>query len=189
MSFPEPTGALEVLDEAGRGVRVEFHKSGDLYSHVILAIQGEKRFPVLTSFEGNRGQSLPHIPCCFLEFHQQGQTLFLTGASSAGHWSMSVQVAETDFPFLSFDVACRLKESGHQIGSEYFLAKTFDCHLSEVGTKALIVDPAGDAPSLQLLGVNFSEADGAHLRLFSPEKLPEKLPATVQWRYTVSVTR
>ncbi|MCH8839972.1 MAG: hypothetical protein IH831_04715 [Planctomycetes bacterium] len=205
MSSQEPTGALEVLDEAGRGVRVEFHKSGDRLRHVILAIHGEKRFPVLTSFEGNLGQVLPHIPC-FLEFHQQGQTLFLTGASSVGHWSMSLQIAEAPFPeegehgcraatqLLSFDVACRLKESGHHVGSEYFLAENFDSHLDGVGKTALVADLAGDAPGLQLLGADpfsssVSHADGANLRLFSPDKLPEKLPATVQWRYAVSVTR
>ena len=204
MSSQEPTGALEVLDEAGRGLRVEFHKSVDRFRHVILVIHGEKRFTVLKSFEGNESQVLPHIPC-FQEFHQQEQTPFLTGSSSPCHWSMSVQVAEAPFPeegdhgcraateFLLFDVACRLKKSGHHVGSEYLLAETFDCHLDGVVTKALIVDPAGDAPGLQLLGVNpFSEAtclvshaDGANLRLFSSDKLPEKLPTTVQWRYGV----
>jgi hypothetical protein len=188
LSSQQPTGALEVLNEAGRGVRVEFHKSGDRLGHVILAIDGEKRFPVLKSFEGNPGESLPHVPC-FLEFHQQGQTLFLTGASSVCHWSMSVQVADA---YLTFDVAGRLKEPGHQVGSEYLLADSLDCCLDEVGATTLVVDPAKDVPGLKLLGTDpfsclVSRADGAHVRLSSPAKSPEKLPATVRWRYAVGV--
>jgi hypothetical protein len=189
LSSQEPAGALEVLNEAGRGVRVEFHEFGDRFRHVILAIRGESRTPVLKSFEGDESQVLPHIPC-FQEFHQQGQTLFLTGASSTGHWSMSVQVAEARF--LSFDVACRLRESGRHVGSEYLLADSLDCRLDEVATTATVVDPATDAPGLQMLGsapfsCQVSRADGTNLRLSSPAE-PLSLPATVQWRYGVWMT-
>lgn len=232
MSCQEPAGALEVLDETGQGVRVEFHESGDRFGHLILAVRGEKVFPVLESFEGTESQSLSHAPC-FQEIHQQGQTLFLTGASSAGHWSMSVQAAEARileyedtellgtlhqryglnaagaprdsqpvFRFLLFDVACRLKDSDHHVGSEYLLAETFDSGLVGVSTTALVADTAGDAPILQLLGAKtfeniltlhpepacfVSHAEGANLRFFSPAKFPKKLPATVQWRYGVGV--
>ncbi len=184
MSSQEPTGALEVLSETGRGVRVEFYEFGDRFRHVILATLGERRTPLLRSFEGDESQVLPHIPC-FQEFHQQGQTLFLTGASSTGHWSMSVQVAEARF--LSFDVACRLKESGRHVGSEYLLADSLDCSLDEVAATATVVDPAKDVPGLQMLGsapfsCRVSRAEGANLRLSSPAE-PQSLPATVQWRY------
>lgn len=232
MSSQEPTGTLEVLNEAGRGVRVEFHKSGGRFGHVILAIHGEKRFPVLTSVESNKSQLLPHIPC-FSEFHQQEQTLFLTGASSAGHWSMSVQVAEARIPeyedaevlstlhqryglnaqgtprnrqpvfqFLLFDVACRLRESGHHVGSEYLVTEAFETGLVGANTAALVAGAAGDVPTLQLLGAKtfvntltlhpepkclISHVENANLRLFSPGKSPETLPATVRWRYGVGV--
>ena len=187
MSSPEIVGALEVLDEQRRGVRVVFCDSEDRVEHKISTVHGKQSVPVLESIEGNGGQGLPHVPC-FQEIYRQGETLFLTGASSIGHWSMSVQVAEARF--LSFDVACRLKESVRQVGSEYRLAESLELRNDEGASTVLLVDANEKVPGVQLLGTepfssSISHVDRSNLRLFSSSESPEKLPATVQWRYGV----
>jgi hypothetical protein len=232
VSSPEPIGTLEATGMTSRRLSVEFYKTGDRYWHLIVAIDGNKRFPVLKSFEGEEGQVLPHIPC-FQEFHQQGQTLFLTGATAVGHWSMSVQVGEAHppekenrdieqqfmfkqrfglnapnkpmdggafFQFLSFEVACRVKQSVHHIGSEYLKAENYDCHVSGVSTSAMLASPDDDTPIIHLLGndpflknlalspnpdCSLVHADATNLRFFSPCDSPDELPATIQWRYGV----
>ena len=208
MSSPECSGALEVFIEPGRGLCVEFRKFGDRFGHEILLIFDDKRISVLRSAEGSERHENPRIPC-FQELHQQGQTLFLTGATEVGHWSMCVQVGEArfldesdaelvdrqaTFQYLSFDVACRIKKATHPIGSEYQKAEDFDSYLSgDMGSS-----PDSSLPSFNLLARNprmhsllldpqpdcsIVHTDATNLRLFSQHDLPEELPSTVQWCY------
>lgn len=226
MSSQECTGALEVLIGPSRGLRVEFRNLGDRFEHEILLIHDEERISVLKSYEGCELEEHPQIPC-FQEFHQQGQTLFLTGATGIGHWSMCVQVGEARFleeeatelvgtldqryglnapvvqsdrrvafQYLSFDVACRLRESTQQIGSEYHKAENFDSYLSgDLGTatdsgtpdlKLLVRNPRRHALLLDPQpACSIVHTDATNLRLFSQHDLPDELPATVQWCYGV----
>lgn len=180
-------------------MRVEFHKSKDRFEHVILAIAGERQFPVLISCEDRAANSL-QVPC-FQELHQQEQTLYLTGASSACHWSLSVQVVETQH-FLLFDVAGRLKNTEQSVGSEYRVAEQLNCLLDGVNTSAKFADSTGNTPHLQLFSAKSSknedfsqpspnceiaQTDYGNLRLLASDRIPESLPATVQWRYAVGV--
>lgn len=74
-----------------KGVQVEFTKIGGIISHTISLVNAGERTPVLTSCINELAQP------CFTELHQQGETLFLTGANGAGHWSMSVQKSDMTF--------------------------------------------------------------------------------------------
>jgi len=117
----EPTSAvsqpttLECLDVRGQGVRVEFHKRGDRYGHTIFRVRNGEEVPLLESVEGTPEAIAPTSPP-FADLHQQGETIFLSGATTYGHWSMSVE--EVDGRLL-FDVACRLMHPVEWLGSTY----------------------------------------------------------------------
>lgn len=81
---------LEVMQN-GRGVRVEFIKIDGLISHTICLVNADEKTPVLTSRINEPAQP------CFTELHQQGETLFLTGANGPCHWSMSVVKGDMTF--------------------------------------------------------------------------------------------
>ena len=81
---------LEVVQD-GRGVRVEFIKIDGLISHTICLVNAQEKTPVLTARINQPAQP------CFTELHQQGETLFLTGANGPCHWSMSVVKGDMTF--------------------------------------------------------------------------------------------
>ena len=156
MSSQQPA-SLEFRNSVKRGLRVEFHWTRDRFSHTIFSVDKTKKIPLLLSVEGSEEDLFPSSPC-FTELHEQDQTLFLTGATAACHWSMSVEVAEHCFPgeevdlrtifdrrfglnapgilggdahFLSLDVACRFKAPCQRIGSEYRAADSTGIHATK----------------------------------------------------------
>ena len=90
MGEPPILAELEVA-QGGKGVQVEFTKLDDLISHAIYVVNSGEKTPVLISQINEPGQP------CFTELHQQGDTLFLTGAGGPCHWSMSVGKGEMIF--------------------------------------------------------------------------------------------
>lgn len=99
MSGERPSVVLEALGSprSGGGVRVEFEWLNDRYFHSISAFGEDSTRQVLRSLEGESDEILPPSPC-LTELHQQGDTLFLRGATSACHWSMSVHIGKARFP-------------------------------------------------------------------------------------------
>lgn len=200
MSSPEPTAALEVLDEMQRGLRVEFAWSGDRFRHVISVAQGAERLPLLSTIEGDVGALFPPSPC-YTELHRQEQTLFLTGATSACHWSLSVEAAQALFQglpkcSLTFDVACRLRSAPALLGSEYRLeeADGIKVQRNTRGELSFVQSPSeaefvllsGELASSRA-GSRFILSDSRILGVTPSEELPEKAPATVRWRYAFRV--
>ena len=138
----EVASSLESLDQRGNGVRVDFTKRGDRFGHEIYAVGGGKADRVFLSDEGSESEANPATPP-FQELHCQGNMLFLTGATTLGHWSMSVGevlVAEDELSrrlfdkryglneppkhpkqrsYVAFEVACRLKSEHDRLGSSY----------------------------------------------------------------------
>jgi len=134
---------LECLNARKNGVRIEFCKRGDRFEHTIFGVRDGVVVPLLMSLESSNEEIFPWSPP-WAELHRQEDTLFLTGATSQAHWSMSVQPAQlteelssnlfdkryglNEPPkqlghFLSFDVACRLKAKPKNLGSLYQCAE------------------------------------------------------------------
>jgi len=137
-----PAALLECLNPRGNGVRVEFHRIDDRFSHTIFGVRGDEAQSLLVSSESSADEVFPRSPP-WAEIHSQDDTLFLTGATSQAHWSMSVQSAclteedlssrlfdqryglneqpkiQKECHFLEFDIACRLKSHPTCLGSVY----------------------------------------------------------------------
>jgi len=134
---------LECLNSRKNGVRIEFCKRRDRFEHTIFGVRNGVAEPLLMSFESSDEEFIPLSPH-WAELHRQEDTLFLTGATTLAHWSMSVQPAQlteelssnlfdkrfglNEPPkqrchFLSFDVACRLKAKPKNLGSHYQCAE------------------------------------------------------------------
>jgi len=167
-----PAAVLEALDEHQQGVRVEFQKCGDRFSHRLFSVSGADIQPLLESVEGTPEEIAPLSPP-FAELHQQQDMLFLTGATTLGHWSMSVQAIEGR---LLFDVACRIKAEASHLGSTY-------------------QTPVAQTPVAQPLATTSTvESENATITKPTPDTLliaPSPLtaidfPTTIQWQYTIT---
>ena len=88
-----PTASVQVLNELQRGVRVDFNWSGDRFRHIIFAIRDQESVPLLESVEGTTNEQAPPSPP-LTELHEQDEKVFLTGATSVGHWSLSVEARQ-----------------------------------------------------------------------------------------------
>lgn len=110
-----PKAAIEGLNENGRGIRVAFHKAGDRFRHTIYEVFDGKSLPLLTSVEGGDLDDTPSSPP-FSELHQQDEIVFLSGATTSGHWSGSVVIRDMR---VHFEIACRLRRSVESLGSLY----------------------------------------------------------------------
>jgi hypothetical protein len=164
---PPILGALEVVP-SGKGVRVEFTKLDGVISHTIYLVNGEQKVPVLISQINSPGQP------CFTELHQQGDMLFLTGADGPCHWSMSVESRQdSSGNSLLFDVACRIKEPGLKLSTEYSVHST---------DGEWCVEPF-DA------NTNVEVVDDSSVRILPASRVPPTVPATVRWKYGVFPTR
>ena len=133
---PAPAASLEVLNGKQRGVRVDFFWTGDRFAHTISGVREGIAEPLLESIEGESDERFKASPPC-VELHQQEEAVFLTGATDAGYWSMTVELAGslegpnlglTDIKppteasrkyFVLFDVACRLRAEFGRVGSSY----------------------------------------------------------------------
>ena len=163
-----PPVVLEALDAQGQGLRVEFQKQGDRFTHKLFAVSGK---PVsgkevqllLESVEGPPGEAAPPSPP-FTELHQQQDTLFLTGATTLGHWSMSVQALDNR---LLFDVACRAKSTPNNLGSTY---RVLSNGTQLESKNATVTHPA------------------KHTQRITPHHSPKPspTPTTLQWQYTLA---
>jgi len=165
MALPA-AAALQSSTASRRGVRVEFYRRGDRFGHTIFVVDGEARQPLLCSCEGADDEIAPPSPP-LAELHQQGDILFLTGATTLAHWSMSVEALGNR---LVFDVACRWKSEVTRLGSEYLVLDTvyreaLDFKLEQATLHELVSDLLRIAPSA---------------------RKPTTIPATVQWQYTIA---
>ena len=162
-----PTAAaLQAPAAAGQGVRVEFHIRKDRFSHTLFLVDGEARQPLLVSCEGTEDEVAPPSPP-FVELHQQGDIVFLTGATTVAHWSMSVEAVENR---LVFDIACRWKGEVTRLGSEYLVLDTEYRRALEFGLeKAATHEMVDDL-----------------LRIAPAAGKPATTATTIQWQYTIA---
>lgn len=157
----EPAAVLESPTEGSTALRVEFLKCGDRFSHIISLVESGRVTPLLDSIEGSPEDFSPLSPP-IAEIHQQDKMLFLTGATSIGHWSISLQA---DAGLLVFDVACRLKKEPTFLGNSYrILNEVFELRPMENSQ----VVRKGEELIIQLKNAS-----------------PTSFPATVRWQYGV----
>lgn len=161
MASPPQRVYLQSLDERGCGIQVEFHWRGDRYSHTICRVAGDTAIPLYSSLEGAEDELFPASPC-LVELHQQKHILFLTGATSTCHWSLSIRAMPASK--LVFEVACRLRVPPPWLGSTYNILH----------------------PSAQESLRSNSELtqSSQQIRILALAESPLKLPTTLQWNYT-----
>jgi len=171
-------------------IRVEFRWTGDRFSHSIFSVQDRQAELFLESIEGSPEDSVPASPP-FVELHRQGETLFLTGATDVGHWSMSVEPVRLgkQSGFL-FDTACRIKSRPDGLTSCYQKAESARASLSnsslllsgeggDLRLEPLPLPDTQEKPSCQL---TFT---GSEVRLIRKMNRADTLPTTVRWRYRI----
>jgi len=169
-------------------IRIEFHRTGDRFSHTILGLHNGQAEPLLESIEGGPEDRFPPSPP-LAELHKQGETIFLTGATHAGHWSMSIEPVQLDSGagFL-FDAACRVKSLPEGLTSSYQVAKSVKASQDNASLilstawgsfrlESLPLPDAEEQPSCQLA---FTENKA---QLIGHVKGANTLPTTVRWRY------
>ena len=171
---PAPT-ILEVLNEVQKGLRIEFHWLGDRFGHTLFAVNGSDSTRLLESVEGTSDDVFPPSPP-IAELHQQNDTLFLTGATTAGHWSVSVEPKlQGNQGCLVFDVACRLKSVTQQLSSSYKVASAHgDYQLRALPLEADRVQSSCQINSLKTTHVFTCDFNSG-----------STLPVTLRWRYQI----
>ena len=187
----KPAASLEALNAAGQGVRVEFRWQKDRFSHTVFGVRSGLAVPLLESVEGVDEDCFPPSPP-WAELHQQGEAILLTGATAAGHWSMSLGIA--DSRFLLFDVACRLRAGDGAIQSVYKIAGA-NTLCSATSPGAVVASEAGYSVSVGPHGLEPScgcqvtcddeQAHPSRISVVPTDENPRTFPATVRWRYGV----
>ncbi len=138
--------SLRVQDRDGRGLELIFWLQTGRYAHRLVAFAGPRRVDLLESVEGEVHDCWPPSPpwqqVSVLPGHgdaERRQTILLTGAAGASHWSASVEEfkgrgshggaaigggehSQLTTPGIQFDVACRAKRRPDRLGSTYCLA-------------------------------------------------------------------
>lgn len=113
---------VEVLDAAGRGLRVRFNRTADRVAHVVEFIVEGRSVPLLESIEGDSSQNWPVSPplqqAHFEPRAGLGDVALLVGMAGRSHWSLSVE-PEPQAASLLFDAACRVIGAPQQLGSRY----------------------------------------------------------------------
>lgn len=161
----EPAASLASIDADGNGICVEFTKQIDRFEHTVLTVRAGDKIPVLRSIEGTPEDYAPPSPP-YAELHQQDSVLFLSGATTIAHWSMSLEVVEQQ---IVFDVACRMKSGLEVVGSEYEL-------LTSQHAELLQLMPAETA---------HRESHEESIRIVPVSPHPVNYPGTSQWRYSI----
>ncbi|MEQ8209966.1 MAG: hypothetical protein RH917_09040 [Lacipirellulaceae bacterium] len=190
--------SVESLDENSRGVRVEFFQLADRYCHKIYLVAGERSVLALESVEAgiSSNHESPAYQDLNLEEIAGRKFAALVGMSGSCHWSLTVEPSnDPQKPGILFDAACRMKaaiprvSSVYQLSYESTLASGEAIHsvktpLGKLDIAALPLkdEPQGTPP----VEVAYHQQELLVRREIAP---PDQLPATVRWRYTLSLSR
>ncbi|NLF69429.1 MAG: hypothetical protein GX575_10295 [Candidatus Anammoximicrobium sp.] len=180
---------LEVVGRDGRGLRVTFLWDEDRFGHEIAYLEGREATVCLRADLG-RGQdpwpASPALQQLSLEELQPGRPgALLVGMAGQSHWSQSVEV-DAATTSVTFDAACRVQGPPRWLGSRYRaipdagVEAAPDGGLTLPGRVALNVEPAADGPPARIETAGLCVAIAPDWRTLS-------LPATVRWKYRISV--
>lgn len=114
------------------GLKIEFVKVGDRFSHKLLVERDGLWFTILESLEGTDKENWPSSPplqqIVAEPIGKDGRLVLLgVGLSGTGHWSISVD--ENESGGLLLDIACRVSGEHGFLGSTWRLSR--DWHLSQ----------------------------------------------------------
>lgn len=164
------TEAIDAIDAAGFGVRLEFRWIGDRYGQIISRIQPKRdREILLESREGLPADEWPPSPplqTLSIEKLTDGRTVaLLVGMAGRSHWSASIEPV-ANRAGLIFDIACRHSTRPNSLGSVYRQVALTNCLLS-IDSADATVKKCGELIQITPLAV-----DGT----------------TTRWRYTIAFT-
>jgi hypothetical protein len=159
-------------------LRVVLLWRGDRFGHRIERVYGGARQVLLESVEGSPADDWPVSPALqslHVEHRREGPVALLVGKAGASHWSASVEPLEATSGF-RFDIACRTGQPPRNLGS------TYRCQSSDAA-RLLVILPEGNAS-----GSWEDWAPAGSAWRIAPIEIPPELPATVRWRYTITVS-
>jgi len=172
--------SLSSIGSDGSLLQVDFYLNADRFEHAIkrLSADGTCRASWTSVLQSDSPDwpASPPIQELSRESIAGRDVLLGVGRAGKSHWSISIETASLDSePSLIFDIACRCTAPPIWLGSNY------------------LVDPSASLPGVppSCLTVNCddhsiliqSDVDG---RRVEPIQRPERWPATIRWRYTVS---
>ncbi len=149
-------------------LELEFHKRRGQIEHRVSMSTDNEEHPLLQSFHECEDETQPPSPV-FTELLDQNETLFLTGATTLAHWSMSIEMVDER---IVFDVACRMKAQLSILESAYQILSSRYKETIEV-----VVEDA-----------DMRELGDRLVRIVPISQQPKEYPATVQWRYSIACT-
>ena len=162
---------------AGR-LRVVFQRVGDRIGHSLWFGAGDDARLILASLEGTGETPWPASPPLqqlnFEERDASARVALLIGMAGSSHWSLSCE-ADPHTDVLKFDVAVRVKQTPHQLGSIYRFASD---HEGSAGRRLF-----DECCEVRAVGHDTHVAMESDLVL-APTATPQAIPATIQWRYS-----
>lgn len=173
-------------------LRLRLEQVGDrLHSAIDVTDRAGLTVNLLSSLEGDAESPWPLSPP-FQDAQQMAETgniIFATGRAGSGHWSAAIELDHEGR--LCWDVACRYTKRPKRLGSVYQWAPTAELRSSPNRlTAALAVGP-------HLVQVTCLPWPGQSIRLVldpssnsigvTPDPSDAELPATVRWRYQLSL--
>ena len=174
----------------GVGVRAEFVRTADRFTHRFLAIDGSDNPEwLLEAIEGDPNDGWPCSPV-LQELHleelpdsENQQVAMLVGKAVDGHWSLVVRPVE-DGERVGFliEAACRVKSQPSSMGSLYRLRTEAEPSASDAA-----VEFNSRSGAFRLESDCQLAAAGDQVELIAENAPQPKLPATVQWSYGVWV--
>lgn len=190
----QPSARLDLDSGPGRILRLEFHRRGDRYGHVVRLVTRDHSLPLLWSCDGPSDAAWPQSPPLQeLQACEDGPhaTLMLLGQSGAGHWSLCVHRESGRAGFL-FDVACRARCQPERLGSRYHADA--NSHAQAVPrsqtSRTRAAEPCGPAWQLTAAGSGFAEPRirQTDARIDVDPPLPAgPFPQTVRWKYRIEL--
>jgi hypothetical protein len=174
-------------------VRVEFVWHVDRFGHVVSLVKRDgMAVPLLESVEGDGDGTWPASPPLqhlhFEDLAGGGRAALLVGMAGRNHWSASIE-ADPAKAAITFDLACRVSDAPHRLGSRYTVAggadriplaadaPFVDVRLAET---ACVLTPDGQPACAARLEVN----DGQLLHV-----APRSTAATgtIRWKYRLAL--
>lgn len=150
----------------GHPLVLEFRKRSGQIEHRISTCEDDQQHPLLQSLHDCAEKGVSPCPA-FSDLHDQRDAIFLTGATTVAHWSMSIEMIEQR---LVFDAACRIKAELATFESAY----------------RILSSRCRDRIDLAVEDAKLREVHNRLVRIVPTSPQPTEFPTTIQWRYSIA---